>query len=273
MRTSTDQSGSTTDADRSGSTTDADRSGSTTDADWSSSTTDADRPELSVETVHVDPDAYEGIYVVGDVHGCVEELDALLSALDVTDDDLVVSVGDLVRKGPDSAGVIDLVRDRDNFLSVRGNNEQKLLDGEDSLPSLTAADHDWMASLPLAITLPDTLVVHGGVNASKPLAAHTARELQTMRATPHDEPDTRPYWFETRTTSPTVVFGHTVLEEPHHTDAAVGLDTGCVHGRTLSYYDWRGDTVGSLDVERTYQHRPPSKVLSPSRPTPKPADD
>lgn len=231
------------------------------------------RPEPSVETVHVDPAEWSEIYLVGDVHGCAGALSTLLDEeLAVDDDDLVVFVGDLVRKGPDSAAVVDRVRGADNLRTVRGNNEQKLLDGDDSLPALSESDLAWMADLPLAITLPGTLVVHGGVDADVPLADHTPRELMTMRATPHGSGD-RPYWFETRTTRPTVVFGHTVLAEPHHTDAAVGLDTGCVHGRALSYYDWRADEVGRLPVETVHEERPPSKVLEPETPTAAHADD
>ena len=70
-----------------------------------------------------------------------------------------------------------------------------------------------------------------------------------------------------------MIFGHTVLEEPHRTGGAVGLDTGCVHGRCLSYYDWREDEVGTMSVETVYEERPPSKVLSPKRPNAVPADD
>ena len=233
----------------------------------------ADRPELSVETVHVDPAEWDDIYLVGDVHGCADELDRLLETeLAVDDDDLVVFVGDLVRKGPDSAGVVERVRETEHLLTVRGNNEQKLLDGEASLPTLSAADREWIANRPLAVTLPETLVVHGGVNADRPLTAHTPRELMTMRATPHGA-GSRPYWFETRTTQPTVVFGHTVLDSPHHTTGAIGLDTGCVHGRTLSYYDWRADETGQLDVPTVYEERPPSKVLEPETPTAASADD
>lgn len=37
--------------------------------------------------------------IVGDVHGCLEELTALIDACDTKPDDIIVSVGDLVAKG------------------------------------------------------------------------------------------------------------------------------------------------------------------------------
>src|ERR1043166_8907317 len=48
-------------------------------------------------------------HVIGDVHGCYEELCDLLDALGPTGDDRLVFVGDLVVRGPDSASVVDLV--------------------------------------------------------------------------------------------------------------------------------------------------------------------
>lgn len=224
--------------------------------------------EFSVPTTRIDPAEWDEIYIVGDVHGCRRELETLLERLSVTETDLVVFVGDLVRKGPDSKGVVDLVRGRENLLTVRGNNEQKLLDGADSLPALTAEDIAWIESLPLVATLPETVVVHGGISAQKPLEAHSMRELLNLRSVPHGESGGRPYWFETRTDGPRVVFGHTVLSEPFTTDWAVGLDTGCVHGRSLSYLDWRAGEVGTISVETTYVERPPANILSPSVPRP-----
>ena len=46
--------------------------------------------------------------MIGDVHGCREELESLLAACSVGRGDDVVLVGDLVAKGPDSAGVVRL---------------------------------------------------------------------------------------------------------------------------------------------------------------------
>lgn len=65
--------------------------------------------------------------IVGDVHGCRDELDALLDRVAFTSGDRLVFVGDVVARGPDSLGVLDVVR-RTGATLVRGNHEQKLLD-------------------------------------------------------------------------------------------------------------------------------------------------
>lgn len=98
-----------------------------------SETVEFSAPEFSkeVEEQHsrIDADAWEKIYVVGDVHGCPKELDRLLDKLSPSDDHLLVFVGDLVAEGPDSEAIIERLRGTENVVSVRGNNEQKFLEG------------------------------------------------------------------------------------------------------------------------------------------------
>ena len=68
--------------------------------------------------------------VVGDVHGCLEELKALLDPLALGVEDRLVFVGDLIDKGPDSAGVVRYVRElaqRVPTTVVLGNHEEKHL--------------------------------------------------------------------------------------------------------------------------------------------------
>lgn len=67
--------------------------------------------------------------LLGDVHGCLDELRDLLALLALTRDDVLVSCGDLLDKGPDSAGVVRCIRDLRytgyNVVLVEGNHEEK----------------------------------------------------------------------------------------------------------------------------------------------------
>ena len=45
------------------------------------------------------------IIIIGDVHGCLDELETLLSTAKYGEGDVVIMVGDLVNKGPKSAQV------------------------------------------------------------------------------------------------------------------------------------------------------------------------
>ncbi len=215
----------------------------------------------------IDPKNWDSIYVVGDIHGCLDAFERLLERLSVWPDDLVVSVGDLVRKGPDSAGVLSLVRERDNILSVRGNNEQGLLDGSKSDPALDETDLAYIETLPLAISFDDTLVVHGGLDHHKTVADHSPEDILEMRSLTGSGYD-RPYWFETRTEQPRVFFGHTVLSEAFETPAAVGLDTGCVYGGQLTAYDWESEVFLSVDPAETYRERSADSIVDPRRAEP-----
>ncbi|MFW6114564.1 MAG: metallophosphoesterase [bacterium] len=61
--------------------------------------------------------------VVGDIHGCYDELRQLLDAVAFRTDDLLVSVGDIIDRGPDSWQVARFFRRTTNAVSVRGKHD------------------------------------------------------------------------------------------------------------------------------------------------------
>jgi diadenosine tetraphosphatase ApaH/serine/threonine PP2A family protein phosphatase len=66
--------------------------------------------------------------IFGDVHGCLVELTNLVKSLELRPSDKLVFCGDLVDKGPDSAGVVAFVRalaKSFNVVLVKGNHEEK----------------------------------------------------------------------------------------------------------------------------------------------------
>ncbi|MFB6297482.1 MAG: metallophosphoesterase family protein [Salinirussus sp.] len=224
--------------------------------------TDTFVDEVTEDVRQVDREAWEEVYVVGDVHGCRPALERLLRTLGPNDDDLVVFVGDLVRKGPDSAGVVDLVRSRPNFLSVRGNNEEKLLRGEKQLPELTDEDLSYLDGLPVAITWEGTVVLHGGIDPHRPPADHTAEELQNIAELDGG------FWWEAYAGPERVFFGHKPLADPVVGPYTVGLDTGCVYGNALTAYDCTADRLVSVAPDRTYHERAAHKWVHPGEAVP-----
>lgn len=222
-------------------------------------------PQFSkdVESHHerLDIDDYGEVYVVGDVHGSQSALEELLAELNLDDDDLLVFVGDLVRKGPDSLGVIDLVRSDDRLVSARGNNEQKIVRGDKQPDWLRDRDRAYFESLPIVISFDDALVVHGGVDPERPLDSHTAEELLTMRA-PNGDGYDGPFWYDDYNGPYRVFFGHTVHDWPVEREYAVGLDTGCVYGGMLTAYAYRNDEFITVEQMTTHEQRDDSKVVS-----------
>jgi len=210
---------------------------------------------------HLDRQAWDAVYVVGDVHGCLASLEALFERLSITGDELVVFVGDLVRKGPDSQAVVELVRDHSNCTSVRGNNEQKLLSGSTAC-GLSDSALAYLDSLPSILTVGDDLaVVHGGLRPDRRIAAQDPEEVLTLRSLDGDGYD-GPFWFDEYDGPHTVCFGHTVLADPLETESAIGLDTGCVYGGELTAYDARREAFVSVPGTK-HQPRSADSILSP----------
>ena len=64
--------------------------------------------------------------VVGDIHGCYDELIELLEKIGVGDDDRVFAVGDLITKGPKNKEVLELFMTDARFHAVIGNHDLAL---------------------------------------------------------------------------------------------------------------------------------------------------
>src|SRR5260370_28266468 len=64
--------------------------------------------------------------VVGDIHGCYDELMDLLALAQFDHGDRVVAVGDLIVKGEKSREVLDLFSGDPRFSSVIGNHDRRL---------------------------------------------------------------------------------------------------------------------------------------------------
>jgi len=64
------------------------------------------------------------VWVIGDIHGHVATLRALIHRLHLEKEDRVVILGDLIDKGPDSAGVVEYVRNHPQIVAIKGNHEQ-----------------------------------------------------------------------------------------------------------------------------------------------------
>ena len=64
---------------------------------------------------------------IGDIHGCVEEFDEMLAKLSYNpQEDRVILLGDLVDRGPDSAGLVKKAREM-KLECLMGNHEHKFV--------------------------------------------------------------------------------------------------------------------------------------------------
>ena len=212
-------------------------------------------------------------FFIGDVHGCLAELDALLRKLALKSRDRVIFVGDLVAKGPDSAGVVRRVREL-GAQSVRGNHDARLLqrlhasDDEKAalkpkqravMDSLGPSDIAFLEACPLWLTLPElgVRVVHAGWVEGVPEHAQNPDLVMNMRTlTPEGEPSTRfdggRPWASLYEGPEFIVFGHDARRKLQRTPHALGLDTGCVYGGELTAYELPSQKLVSVPAEKTY---------------------
>lgn len=212
---------------------------------------------------------------VGDVHGCNDELGALLKKAGWTRDDLLVLVGDLTAKGPDSAGVVARAMEL-NALAVLGNHDAHVLDcraGKSTkahhtavMKSLSEAQLDYLDRLPLWLDFPElnALVVHAGLVPGLALERQPRHLLLNMRSldaegngSPRIEAGVP--WASRWPGPRHVVFGHDAVRGLQQHPFATGLDSGCVYGKRLTGL-WLPDrTLVSVDAQRAYQPVEPNK--------------
>ena len=186
--------------------------------------------------------------VVGDVHGCSDELCALVHQAKA---DRVLLVGDLFTKGPDPLGVWQQIQ-KGQFESVLGNHDQRLLDCLDGkrvgdreaqrvIECLGGAGRDWegwLRSCPLFLELMEHDVVHAGVHPDLGRKGTSRRMALNMRRWP-DESQASAYWHQQYLSERGVIFGHDarnglVMRLKEGRPWLVGLDSGCVYGGKLT---------------------------------------
>lgn len=191
--------------------------------------------------------------VVGDIHGCYFELQALLDKAGLSDDDLIIGLGDIVDRGPETPQVLNFFQETQKVHALMGNHERKHVraaKGEirlaisQQISRQQLGDHyldavSWMESMPLFIELPDAVLVHGYLEPELPLEAQNPTVLcGTMGGEKilHDLYD-RP-WYELYKGEKPVIVGHhnyTDTDQPFiYQDKVFGLDTSCVNGKSLT---------------------------------------
>jgi serine/threonine protein phosphatase 1 len=148
----------------------------------------------------------EWIYAIGDIHGRLDLLDDALAAIEAHRDGkraLIVTLGDYVDRGPDSAGVVSRLRELERsgaVLCLLGNHEALMSKalrcgerdrwyrngGEATMASyagdVPADDIDWMEALPLMWTDGHRIYVHGGLAPFVPMEEqdeHTCTWIRT----------------------------------------------------------------------------------------------
>ncbi len=121
--------------------------------------------------------------IIGDIHGCIEELEQLLTDFGPQSDDEIISIGDIIHKGPDQDACLKLIRENSQTV-ILGNHEERQLRWENyederlltgktnpikagDYIRLPSVEREWLKDAKLfhkfTIKNDDYLLVHGGV--------------------------------------------------------------------------------------------------------------
>jgi serine/threonine protein phosphatase 1 len=221
-------------------------------------------------------DAYlcDRSYVIGDVHGCHREFERLL---DLCSDHAngkparLITLGDYVGRGPDSFGVVQLIRYRlagdypgfKSIINLKGNHEDMMVHtvlgseprlkqnwvgsnngGEATVESypnreVLLDDAKWLGALPTSWEDKLRYYVHAGIRPGIPLKEQSEtdklwiRDLFLKHQAPHEK---------------YVVHGHTSVRKPDVQPNRINVDTGLVFGGRLTAAVFDDSQVEAVDL-------------------------
>jgi len=185
--------------------------------------------------------------VIGDIHGCHHELIQLLNNVQLTPEDQLISLGDIVDRGPDSVKVFDFLKSRPNTIVLMGNHERKhlqqTLSYSQEIVKLQFGDRypeflQWVSQLPYYYETETAIFVHASLDNGTSL--HEQREDVLCGCVAGErfleKRYGKAYWSQFYTGKKPVIFGHHVVGDTplitqRHT---YGIDTGACHGGRLT---------------------------------------
>ncbi|MFZ2955885.1 MAG: metallophosphoesterase [Candidatus Ozemobacteraceae bacterium] len=207
------------------------------------------------------------LVVYGDVHGCLDEWKTLRGKVSPLEDDLEITVGDLIDRGPDSPGCLRFAREN-RISSVLGNHEFKYLrysrhykkfqETGKTIPmkfpddkmavfrSLAPADLEFIAELPFFLRKNNLLIVHAGVSPSLEVGEITPKDkLERLTWIRELNAELNPvslkskdgvfFWAEKYDGGQGfIVCGHNPFPEVRRDAHSLAIDTGCAFGGKLT---------------------------------------
>ncbi len=192
-------------------------------------------------------------FVIGDIHGCYHELQGLLDRAGLTDADTIISIGDSIDRGPETAEVLEFFRKHPNAKLIMGNHERKHVRASRHEVKLARSQQiskiqfggaypdalAFMSSLPIYLDLPQAILAHGYFEPGLPCERQSPSVLcGTMGGERYLQTHYERPWYELYDGEKPLVVGHknyTHTDQPFvHRDRVFGLDTGCVTGKALT---------------------------------------
>lgn len=187
-------------------------------------------------------------YAIGDIHGCLDELNQLLDKINPTKEDTVITLGDMIDRGPNSKGVIERLlklKTETNYIPIMGNHEDMLLyyylkrhdpylflsnGGDATLKSygikpfdpndkekFTQEHLEFLNTCNYIYEKDNYIFVHAGINPAHG-KKQQVEDLLWIRSKFIGHPTN---------IDKKIIFGHSQYKNPHIENDKIGIDTAC----------------------------------------------
>ena len=233
---------------------------------------------LPDELVHVlteDDIGGRELLIVGDVHGCYDELKELIDMNDINKESTcVIFVGDLMNKGPYSLKVVQYIMEN-GWFSVRGNHDEESMQehalAHEKRPSdkfqwvtqLQKKELDWLSKLPYALHIPtrQIIVVHAGLLPGIPLEKQMPDYFLHIRCVKQEGEmfawtkmfdENHKLWAEVWSGPEHVYYGHDARRLFREFPFATALDSACVYGLNLTAIYPSSRKVLRVNAQKNY---------------------
>ncbi len=200
--------------------------------------------------------------IYGDIHGCLDEFQALRLKLDVRSKDREISIGDLLDRGPHSCEVVRYARENKIEL-VLGNHEDKYIRHKkysdkkvnpvvmDEVKSkifagLSDEDFEYLQKASYFMKIDNLTLLHAGITNAIDLDSATSKQLKQIIRIRYlnkehkmlsldNHKENHVFWSEVYNGEQgVIVYGHEAFEDVKIDTFSFGIDTGCVYGNKLT---------------------------------------
>lgn len=215
-------------------------------------------------------------YVIGDIHGCYDEFIELTKQIGITDDDLIISLGDIVDRGAKSVELYEYFRKRKNSIVLMGNHERKHLNGilsySQEIVKVQFQDKyneflEWLKTLPYFYETESAIIVHAFFEHD--IKLHEQKEEVLAGTTSgsrylENRYEEGKYWSDFYQGEKPIIYGHHVVgEEPKIENRTYGIDTGACHAGMLTAIELPDFIIHQIKVDKDYWKEEQSKWQIP----------
>ncbi len=204
-------------------------------------------------------------FVIGDIHGCFDELLELTDKVGLKDSDLLISVGDIVDRGNKSKDVYQYFVTRLNSKVLIGNHERKHINGvlsyaQEIVKVQFKQDYQsfltWLQTLDYYYEIEEAIIVHAAFEHDKllkdqkdeVLCGSTSGERYLEKKY---QPDT--FWSNYYQGEKPIIYGHHVVgSSPKIINNTYGIDTGACHGGYLTAIELPGFKIHQVRAKKDY---------------------